>query len=369
MKQTTRMKRTALAAGVLAACAVGAQAQTASSVSMYGVLDVGMSSFSRSATLDERLTKMNTDTNSSSIWGIRGTEDLGGGMAAQFGLEAALDPKNGNATGYAGSGANPPVAGVLFRRGSWVGLKGNFGSVQLGRNYTATILPQLVNGTAMPHTAVNSSNANIMAAQGIGNDFWNSNMIRYDSPNFSGVSFGLQYALGEVVGDSQAGTGFGGLLSYTTGPFKVAASYQKNNGTGIAAGKKVDYWILTGSYDVGQFRLAALYDQVKNDNNAIAGWADSKAWPVGGNYAFTPQLRVGAQYGELKDTIGNTKSKMALITAHYELSKRTYLFTSFGNANNGNVAVQPLWGGSQGAQQTVKNDSINGLALGVVHRF
>jgi len=152
MKHTQKFQRSALMAAVLAASAVGAQAQSAASnVRMYGVLDVGVSTFSRSATVDKRLTKMNTDTNSSSIWGITGSEDLGGGLAAQFGLEAGLDPKSGGATGGAATGAQTPIANVLWRRGSWVGLKSNsWGSLRLGRDYTTHILAQLVNGTACP---------------------------------------------------------------------------------------------------------------------------------------------------------------------------------------------------------------------------
>jgi len=187
MKHTQKFQRSALVAAALVASAVGAQAQSASNVRMYGVFDVGVANFSRTPTSTSSLTKMNTDTNSSSIWGITGTEDLGGGLAAQFGLEAGLDPKSGGATGNAASGANTPAPNVLWRRGSWVGLKSNsWGSLQLGRNYTATILAQLVNGTPMPDVAINTSNANIMVAQGIGDDFWNSNMIRYNSPTFAG---------------------------------------------------------------------------------------------------------------------------------------------------------------------------------------
>lgn len=382
MKHTQRFQRSALVAAVLAAGAVGAQAQSAgSNVQMYGVFDVGVSTFSRSATVDKRLTKMNTDTNSSSIWGIKGSEDLGGGLAAQFGLEAGLDPKSGGATGGAATGAQTPIANVLWRRGSWVGLKSNnWGSVRLGRDYTTHILSQLVNGSGMPNTAINSSNANFMVAQGIGNDFWNSNMIRYTSPTFAGFDVGVNYIFGEQPSDSSAGRGIGGVVSYTQAPFKVALSYTKNNGVNDAAGNHanhdVHYWILTGSYDVGKYRLAFLYDKVSNEDKIGYGWLDSKAWLIGGNYAFTPELRVGLQYGEINasdSAVAGTpykkKSKHALITAHYSLSKRTYLFSSFGHADNGIAPIQPLWGGSQGGQQAVKGDSINGFVVGMVHRF
>jgi predicted porin len=164
----------------------------------------------------------------------------------------------------------------------------------------------------------------------------------------------------------------------------VALSYTKNNGVndptlgalGNHANDDVHYWILTGSYDVGKYRLAFLYDKVSNKNKIPYGWLDSKAWLIGGNYAFTPELRVGLQYSEINasdDAVAGTpykkKSKYAVITAHYSLSKRTYLFSTFGHADNGIAPIQPLWGGSQGGQQAVKGDSINGFVVGMVHRF
>lgn len=360
---------------------VSAHAQAASNVKIYGVLDVGMSSFSRSSISNSRLTKINTDTNSSSLWGLTGTEDLGGGLAAQFALEAGLDPKSGGGTGTASSGANTPIPNVFWHRSSWVGLKSDgFGSIQVGRNHTTTILTQLINGTPMPNTSINSSGGNVVIAQGMGNDFRNSNMIRYDSPMIAGFNIGLQYAFGEQTYDSSAGKGVGAVISYTFSPFKVALSYQKNNGVNDSAGNHanddVNYWILTGSYDVGKYRASFLLDKVNNKNKIPYGWVDSKAWLIGGNYAFTPLLRVGIEYSQINagdsavaGTPYDKKSKFSVVTAHYSLSKRTYLYSTFGHATNGIAPIQPLWGGSQGGQQTVKGASINGFVVGMVHRF
>jgi len=74
MKYIQKFQRNALAVAVLAVGAVGAQAQSSTSnVRMYGVFDMGVSTFSRSSTVDKRFTKVNADTNSSSIWGLTGT--------------------------------------------------------------------------------------------------------------------------------------------------------------------------------------------------------------------------------------------------------------------------------------------------------
>lgn len=196
---------------------------------MYGVMDVGIGTFSRSAQFDKRLTKLNTDASSSSILGLRGSEDLGDGLSAIFGLEAGIDPKGGNATGAPASGTNVNLPGysvqttqAMWRRGSWVGLKSNtWGTVMLGRNYTATAFPVLLNANGMPNYAVNTGIVTLTAAQGIDNDYWNSNMIRYESPMFGGFNFGGNYIFGEDTQSNSAGSGYGAYVSYATGPFKV----------------------------------------------------------------------------------------------------------------------------------------------------
>lgn len=132
-----------------------AQAQT--TVTMYGLLDVAPAVFSRTNAVDERMVKLNSDTGSSSRFGLRGTEDLGGGLAAFFNLESPIDPKNGTSSGGASSGSCNAAAGcaaatgaAFWRRNSYVGLKGSFGEITLGRNYTAAVIKQAGTLSATP---------------------------------------------------------------------------------------------------------------------------------------------------------------------------------------------------------------------------
>lgn len=391
MKHTRFLSHGAKFAGILAAGTLSAQAQTAPGVTFYGVMDAGIASFSRSASVDSRLTKVNSDASNSSVWGLRGSEDLGGGMAALFGLESMVSLKSGDSSTPNSSGAtvagNPAVSNVTFRRAAYVGMKSkSYGSVMLGRNYTATAMPQLVNATGLPNNAVNTGLVTLTAAQGINNDYWNSNMVRYDSPVFSGFNFALQYVFGEDPQNNSAGSGYGGLLSYTSGPFKVVGTYNKDKGAANAAntanpradvGKSIDWWMVSGSYDVGQFRLSAAYDEVKNDDGRTATlkggaannfWIDSKMWTVGGNYAITPQFRLGAQYGEVKETWTDTKSKQTVLSAHYAFSKRTNAYLTMTHTSNGNAPILPIYGNPQ-TNVSIPNHSVNAFVLGMVHRF
>ena len=132
--------RNILLGGLAATASLAAQAQ--SSVTLYGLIDIAPAMVSRTNTADDRLFRLNSDTGSSSRFGVRGTEDLGGGLAAFFNLEAPLDAKNGSVPGGAASGACNAAAGcasattpAFWRRNAYVGLRGGFGEVTFGRNY------------------------------------------------------------------------------------------------------------------------------------------------------------------------------------------------------------------------------------------
>ena len=195
--------RNILLGGLAATASLAAQAQ--SSVTLYGLIDIAPAMVSRTNTADDRLFRLNSDTGSSSRFGVRGTEDLGGGLAAFFNLEAPLDAKNGSVPGGAASGACNAAAGcasattpAFWRRNAYVGLRGGFGEVTFGRNYTAAIIKQAATLSATP-SGINTGMATNLAAQGLSNDFWNSNQIRYDSPKFGPIDFSAHVALGEGV--------------------------------------------------------------------------------------------------------------------------------------------------------------------------
>lgn len=130
------MKKTLIALAALAA--VGAHAQ--SSVTLYGVVDAFLNKTENKVTTPTTSTKLSQNKVdgsglSSSRWGLRGSEDLGGGLAAIFTLEGGFTIDNGAFNNNQGS-ANTTT---LWGRQSWVGLKGNFGQVTLGRNYLSLI--------------------------------------------------------------------------------------------------------------------------------------------------------------------------------------------------------------------------------------
>lgn len=302
---------------------------------------------------------------------MRGTEDLGGGLSAFFNLEAPIDPKSGAVSGGASSGACNPAAGcaaatgaAFFRRNSYVGLKGSFGEVTLGRNYTASVIKQAGTLSATP-SGINTGMGLTLLSQGISNDFWNSNQIRYDSPRLGPIDFAVHVAPGEGV----SGTSYGGNVRFLQGPAVVSLSAQKDKDL---AGKSVTWTMVSGSYDFGKFKLHAGANKVDNEDG-VAGFVDSKLWTVGASFKATDLLTLAAQYWTVKEKVGtSTSSKLLVLNADYQLSKRTALYALLGRVDNKDLGLAPLWGNlnfSGAGNVIVANGKSNGLAMGVRHAF
>src|SRR5271156_4107576 len=117
------MKKSLLAAGILGVCAGAAHAQ--SSVTLYGIVDEGLTFTQNSH--GQRQYSMVSGEIQASRWGLRGTEDLGGGMKAVFVLENGMDLSSGKL----GQG------GLEFGRQAFVGLGTTYGTVTLGRQYAS----------------------------------------------------------------------------------------------------------------------------------------------------------------------------------------------------------------------------------------
>ena len=283
----------------LAALAVAGIASAQSSVTLFGVVDASVSHYSSKAELanpfaaplfvvptgikQSQTVLGNSGYNSSRI-GFRGTEDLGGGLAASFWLEASLANDDGSK-----SLSN-------FDRRSTVSLSGGFGEVRLGRDYTATFWNDTVfdpfgtNGVGS--SAIFGSNLRLAilrgpggASGGSGSDTYvrTSNSIGYFlPPNLGGFYGQLQYALPETiknsgVDQSAKGRYVGGRFGYANGPLDVAVAYGQSTAvdtpsvvTGFVVGnsqqRKIDTLNLGASYDFGPVKLFGELSQAKDKN-------------------------------------------------------------------------------------------------------
>jgi GBP family porin len=213
------MKKTLVASAILGALSGMAHAQSA--ITVYGIVDAGLVSERGGAA--GTITKLTSGVGSTSRLGFRGSEDLGGGLSANFVLESGIKIDTGE----------QDVAGTLFNRQSLVGLKSaSAGALTLGRQYTPFYVT--VSTVADPFGAGYAGSAKNLFPTA-GNNTRSSNTVLYTSPSVSGVSAEVAYALGEQGGSNSAGRQFGAALAYANGPLNARLAYNNRNNEVTAA--------------------------------------------------------------------------------------------------------------------------------------
>lgn len=354
------MKKSLIALAALAAIAGSAQAQ--STVTLYGLLDAGIGRFTTNAAVgavaatstvpasatsinSQSQTKLDSAALNGNRWGLKGSEDLGGGLSAIFNLESGFSIDSG----ASGQG------GLLFGRRANVGFVGGFGKVELGRNsssYDDVSADHAMMGQSWFDPS-NTNNGNAPAAvtslitafstgtaqQQVGNaaPFLNrtttwvgfntrfNNSVKYTSPNISGFTGSVMYALGE---DATNSVGSSKTLSanakYVQGPLLVSLGYQSEAGARTATTEPVLVnTLLNVAYDLGaakvgfganRARYAGMISEVAGQNE----YNLSVAVPMG---ATTLSAGYAVSNG---DDLG--KSSGFGVQALYALSKRTTLY-------------------------------------------
>src|SRR3569833_204250 len=205
------MKKTLLLLAVLGAFTGTASAQT--NVTIYGLLDAGVHYRDNGADTNNKTWGVDSGQASGSRLGFRGTEDLGGGLAAIFTLESGVNVDDGTlGQGITGS-ANSPALTRLFGRQAFVGLSGNFGAVKFGRQY------------APIRVAVESVDPFGVSGAGNAANFFNvhgertDNTVNYSTANFGGFSGQAAYSFGDFAGVVFVGCFFGLFVVFVFGFF------------------------------------------------------------------------------------------------------------------------------------------------------
>lgn len=343
------MKKTLIALAVLT---VSATSFAQSTVTMFGVVDAAYASGSGSVS---NKTQLKNSGYNSSRFGVRGTEDLGGGLSASFHLEAGVNNDDGtasasNTNNQAVTAANAGTQGLTFNRRSTVSLTGGFGEVRLGRDYT----PQFWTETAFDPFGTNGVGTNIAFNKGGLTGVRASNSIGYLSPSFSGVKVWVQTYMGENASTAaKAGDGNAVRFSYDQGPLSLAFA---TSSTTIAAGTKNETSNIGGSYDLGVAKLMAQSNKTK-----VTGAADIDGYVVGA----TAPMGAGTVRFSLSETDkAGVKSNLTAIGYVYGLSKRTDLYATYASVKNKGGATAALNGAATGA-----NQSSTGYDFGVKHSF
>ncbi len=339
------MKKSLIALAVLAASGASfAQ----SSVTLYGVADawVGGLKASEVSASPERVTKLDSGGVSTSRWGMKGSEDLGGGLKAVFNLEQGFKIDTG-------------AADPGFNRVASLGLVGSFGTVTIGKMWTA--MDDVMGASNSGFDSKLSATNGVWVANQVysGNP---GNSIKYASPSFSGFSFAATYGLDEAANVNNDIMDFS--LSYAGGPLAANFSYQVQNDAVAPDDLKIA--TVNGSYDFAVAKLLASYAQTKLGSADVkdyqigvdmpvsaaltlsAGYAHSKR-----NSAAAPYITAGAALGNVFDGSKNNGYSLA---AAYSLSKRTTVYGGVSTAVGENAA------GSDVSKRQL-------YAMGVKHTF
>ena len=344
------MKKSLIALAVLAASGA---AMAQSSVTLYGVLDTGLT-YSKGEESVYGMTHLGGNVNSR--LGFRGVEDLGNGLKATFNLEAGMGVDDGN--NYMDKDSN----GMAFRRTSTVGLAGNFGEVRLGRMLTSSYLA-VSRYDAFGDTGIGAS----LAWNGgqTGYAARTENAISYSSPNFSGFKIGAEYGFGEKqkARDSRY---FGMGATYDNGPLSLGLGYDRLNSNtmdGLLAASDLKTVHLGGAYNFGVAKLLAFYKQSK-----VSNAPKFKTCGLGVSAPVGAAGEVRASYNNYKISDDNGKANQLSLGYVHNLSKRTALYGTYAYIKNKDGLAFQLNGAMAGAGLK-DGEKQHGLQLGVRHAF
>jgi predicted porin len=388
------MKRLVLSAISLGVFAATSAAHAQSSVTLYGIIDESITFLHNQGGKNQWSTV--SGNLQGSRWGLKGAEDLGGGLKAIFQLENGFNPNNGRLG----------QSGREFSRQAYVGLQNDtYGTVTLGRQYVPdTDLVQGITGDnyfgpgfATPGDVDNYDNSIRV-----------NNSVKYTSPVWAGFQFEGLYALGNQAGSFGDRRAWGAALAYTNGPIAVAASYQYYNGGKVANGVRdfsdstptatntttdsifngpingaytsaasLKIARVAGQYTIGPVNVGASYSNAQYTADSASSFGQTQKYNTGNafaTYQATPALLTGIGYSYTKGS-GNASAKYHQVSlgTDYSLSKRTdvYLVGAWqkatgqqdgaGSQAQASIGSYGFAGANGGAQEYV--------ALGLRHRF
>ncbi|SAL63908.1 porin [Caballeronia arvi] len=356
-----------------------------SSITLYGIVDTGVEYISHANAAGDSLFRMPAITGSlPSRWGLRGVEDLGGGLKAVFQLENGFNIRGGDL----GQG------GRLFGRQAWVGLASNYGTFSFGRQYTMTYIALLENDVMGPAIySLGSLDAYVPNAR-------SDNTVAYKG-TFSGVTIGATYSFGRdsagtgnspgqgtcagsVAGDFQQCKQWSAMLKYDINHFGAVVTYdQQRGGTNAAANffDGVATTPLTSSGDKDtriQANVYVSYAGAKVSGGWLGRWVEpgndavasvrSDIYYLGAQYFVTPAFIVDGAVYRVLNAQHDTRATLGTVRTTYLLSKATALYAQLGYLGNSAHARYAVSSGGAGATPAAGANQ-TGAMVGMRHLF
>ena len=371
------MKKTVLA---LAAIAASSAAFAQSSVTLYGVVDASVESVKgNTAGQSTTFNRVSSGNLATSRLGFKGVEDLGGGLKANFQLEATVAVDTGAA-----------ATGRFFDRAAWVGLSSKeAGELRIGRQ------DSLIGAQIANVIGAQAYDVSVVASTLGGSTYRRvDNALTYIAPTFvPGLTLSAQYSTAvdsvtagnnnaEATNGSGVGRAYGFAANFVQGPVSAGASYIQVNTIANGNNENVGLF-LYGAYDLGAAKLTAFYNDDTNDGNRTFDgrrlYGIQAAVPVvtgltvTGGYAYARNVgttvsatgfAANAATGVTGKNAKNDNAGIITLKAQYDLSKRTAVYGLFTEVQNSDRANLGLAGVT-----TTRDKSVRGIAVGVRHAF
>nr|WP_235362721.1 porin [Burkholderia sp. A9] len=325
---------------LLAGLAITGHASAQSTVTLYGLLDTGLMYVHNSGGHSSQFL-MSTGTLAGSRWGLKGSEDLGGGLRTVFQLESGFSSASG--VSYQG--------GRLFGRQAYVGFSGDsWGTVTFGRQYDPLVdLLQPVQGDWWL--------AGFFIAPGDVDNGDNSarfdNAVKWASPTWGGFKAEAMYSFGGVAGATGSGQTYSGAVSYSNGPLQLAGGYMHvDNGNATlskrgatssdtffnssvnaaySSARSINVARAGGNYVIGPVTVGSYYSFSEYNPDATSGFTKSEKYhnaSVYGVWQINPALLAEVGYDYMR-SLGDSAAKYHTFSlgADYNLSKRTDVYS------------------------------------------
>lgn len=337
-------KKNLIAVAALATLAVSAQAQ--SSVTLYGNVDASVAYVKvKQGAASESTTAVESSILTESFFGLKGQEDLGGGLKALFKLESSIAVDTGRAAGA-----------TFWDKNAYVGVAGSFGTVALGNQESLFKTEGNAFNPFGASALLAPTNALFVGVSGLGGSWQNT--VGYVSPNLNGLTLSAQHSAREGNTGKTSATVNGGATAvaanYAAGALALSAVYGDVRSTvGTAAPVQQQAWLLGASYDFGVVKAFAQYGQDKAEDVTGADQGKAKFFQLGAVVPVTQAGSVHAAYGQVKD--GGDKARQFSLAYHHALSKRTSVYAG-GTYIKGEVV----------GEEDVKTTA---LAVGLRHAF
>lgn len=323
------MGNRAIFTAAAAACLAASAAHGQSNVQLYGTADAMV--YSKQLAGEKRVSRVDSGGLTTSFWGVRGSEDLGGGLRAEFDLSSFFRLDAGN------PGRND--ADPFFARSSWIGLQDRWGTLRLGRQSTLAFL-NLVRFNSFGGSSVfspsfiqnyqSSATQPLMTPSGTADSSWN-NTIGYTTPAIGGLTASVFYAPSE---STTVGRRLGASASFVRGPFAAGVAAETIQGMNLNFSKPPAVVSVTdsrlvnlgASYDFGVAKLFA--QAIHTELRSARINFDFDSYNVGASIpagAGQVKLSYGVTTRE-QTALADQKRRTFSIGYDYYLSKRTNLY-------------------------------------------